>query len=387
MPWKESQIVDQRLQFLSSYQKEEMSVSDLCREYGVSRPTGYRWINRYQEVGPEGLLDLSRKPHGCSHATPEATENAILALRGKYPTWGARKLKAKLEILEPGVTWPAASTFGNILNRAGLTSPKRRKRRTTPYSEPFSDVTAPNQLWCMDFKGYFITGDGLRCDPFTITDAHSRYLIRCQTVSRMDLSQVRAICDAAMREYGMPSRIRTDNGAPFAGTGLLGLSKLSLGWMKMGILHERIQPGRPQQNGRHERMHRTLKEDTTNPPAATLRLQQRRFDEFRQMFNFERPHEGLNNATPGSIYEPSAVLFPRITVEFVYPKSFIKRRVNNSGDVSWHKGRAFISEVFRFEELGFEEVDEDFYRVFFRDMEIGEFDAPVLRFRPKPVLR
>ena len=258
MPWKESRIVDQRLQFLSSYQKEEMSVSDLCREFGVSRQTGYRWINRYKEVGPEGLLNRSSKPNGCSHATTEAIENEIFALRSKHPSWGARKLKARLEMLDPEVNWPAASTFGNILRRAGLTSPKRKKRRTTPYSEPFSEVTAPNQLWCMDFKGYFSTGDGTRCDPFTITDAHSRYLIRCQTVSRMDFDQVRAVCEAAMREYGMPLRIRTDNGAPFAGAGLLGLSKLSLGWMKLGIVHERIQPGRPQQNGRHERMHRTL---------------------------------------------------------------------------------------------------------------------------------
>ena len=174
--------------------------SEFCREFGVSRPTGYRWINRYKESGPEGLLNLSSKPHSCSHATPETIENAILALRGKYPSWGARKLKARLEQLDSSVEWPVASTFGNILQRAGLTSPKRKKRRTTPYSEPFSEVTAPNQLWCMDFKGYFATGDGTRCDPFTITDAHSRYLIRCQIVSRMDLSQVRAVCEAAMRE-------------------------------------------------------------------------------------------------------------------------------------------------------------------------------------------
>jgi hypothetical protein len=205
----------------------------------------------------------------------------------------------------------------------------------------------------MDFKGYFATGDGSRCDPFTITDAHSRYLIRCQIVSRMDLSQVRAVCEAAMREYGMPSRIRTDNGAPFAGTGLLGLSKLSLGWMKMGIIHERIQPGRPQQNGRHERMHRTLKEETTRPAALTLRLQQKKVDRFRQVFNYERPHEGLNNATPDSVYQPSSVLLPRNLIEFVYPHGFMLRRVNNSGDISWHKGRVFVSEVFRFFDLRF----------------------------------
>ena len=218
-----------------------MSVADLCRAYGISRPTAYRWINRYNEIGPEGLVDRSRRPLSCSHATLESIENAILVLRAKHPSWGARKLKARLEMLQPDVVWPAASTFGNILNRAGLTSPQKKRKRTTPCSEPFSLVTGPNQLWCMDFKGYFATGDGKRCGPFTITDAHSRYLICCQIVSRMDLSQVRAICEAAMREYGMPARIRKDNGAPFADTGLLGLSKLSLGWMKLGIVHERIQ--------------------------------------------------------------------------------------------------------------------------------------------------
>ena len=217
MPWKESCILDQRLQFLSSYQKDEMSVADLCRAYGISRPTAYRWINRYNEIGPEGLVDRSRRPHTCSHATLEPMENAILVLRAKHPSWGARKLKARLEMLQPELVWPAASTFGNILSRAGLTSPQKKRKRITRCSEPFSTVTGPNQLWCMDFKGYFVTGDGKRCDPFTITDAYSRYLIRCQIVSRIDLSQVRAICEAAMREYGMPARIRTDNGAPFAG--------------------------------------------------------------------------------------------------------------------------------------------------------------------------
>ena len=298
-----------------------------------------------------------------------------------HPSWGARKLKARLEMLQPDVVWPAASTFGNILSRAGLTSPQKKRKRTTPCSEPFSMVTGPNQLWCMDFKGYFATGDGKRCDPFTITDAYSRYLIRCQIVSRMDLSQVRAICEAAMREYGMPARIRTDNGAPFAGTGLLGLSKLSLGWMKLGIVHERIQAGRPQQNGRHERMHRTLKEDTTKPPAASLRAQQSRFDNFRYVFNNERPHEGLNNQVPASLYIPSSIRLPRKLPEFTYPKGLLLRRVNNSGDISWHKNRVFISEVFRFEELAFELTTPGFYKVFFRDMDIGELNVEELRFR------
>ena len=382
MPWKEIRTVDQRLQFLSSYQKEEMSVTDLCHEYGISRPTAYKWIKRYDEVGPEGLLDISRKPHGCSHGTPAEIQNEVLALRKRFPSWGARKLKARLERINPNVLWPAASTMGQILSRAGLTNPKRKKRRTTPYSQPFSMVTAPNQLWCMDFKGYFMTGDGCRCDPFTITDAHSRFLIRCQVVGRMDLAQVSAVCDAAMREYGVPERIRTDNGAPFAGTGLLGLSKLSLGWTKLGILHERIQPGKPQQNGRHERMHRTLKEDTTKPPARTLTAQQKKFDSFRATFNHERPHEALGNETPGSIYIPSTRMMPSRVVPFVYPQTFETRRVNSSGDVSWHKGRVFISEVFRNEEIGFELMEENVYRVAFYNTELGEFNSSEMRFRP-----
>jgi hypothetical protein len=197
----------------------------------------------------------------------------------------------------------------------------------------------------------------------------------------MDLSQVRAICEAAMREHGVPARIRTDNGAPFAGTGLLGLSKLSLGWMKLGIVHERIQAGRPQQNGRHERLHRTLKEDTTKPPAASLRAQQSRFDNFRYEFNNECPHEGLNNQVPASLYYHSSVPLPRKLPEFAHPKGLLLRRVNNSGDVSWHKNRVFISEVFRFEELAFELITPGFYRVCFRNMEIGEFNAEELRFR------
>ena len=225
MPWKETRTVDQRLQFLSSYQREEMSVTDLCHEYGISRPTAYKWIKRYDEVGPEGLLDLTRTSHSSPYATSVEIENEVLALRKRFPSWGARKLKARLERMNPNANWPAASTVGQILSRAGLTNPRRKKRRATPSSQPFSTVTAPNQLWCLDFKGYFLTGDGYRCDPFTITDAHSRFLIRCQAVARMDLAQVSAVCNAAMREFGMPERIRTDNGAPFAGVGLLGLSK------------------------------------------------------------------------------------------------------------------------------------------------------------------
>jgi hypothetical protein len=236
-----------------------------------------RWINRYNETGPEGLVDRSRRPHTCSHAPLEPIENTILVLRAKHPPWGARKLKARLEMLQPDVVWPAASTFGNILSRAGLTSPQKKRKRTTPCSEPFSLVTGPNQLWCMDFKGYFVTGDGKRCDPFTITDAHSRYLIRCQIVSRIVLSQVRAICEAAMREYGMPARIRTDNGAPFAGTGLLGLSKLSRQARFRhleGILRRDSSHSRP---GGVLRLWNRRRPDCHDQPKRTLTAGERRY--------------------------------------------------------------------------------------------------------------
>jgi transposase InsO family protein len=359
-----------------------MSVTDLCHEYGISRPTAYKWIKRYNEVGPEGLLDISRKPHGCAHATSLEVENEILALRKRFPSWGARKLKARLEKMNPNVVWPAASTVGQILRRAGLTNPVRKRRRTTPYSEPFAEVTAPNQLWCMDFKGWFRTGDGNRCDPFTITDAYSRYLIRCQAVARMDTAHVLAICEAAMREYGVPERIRTDNGNPFSGLGVMGLSRLSLSWVRLGIVHERIQPGKPQQNGRHERMHRTLKQDTTNPSAKTLHAQQKRFDEFVRVYNHERPHEALGNETPGSIYVPSSRLLPRYTKAHQYPVHFQTRRVNDAGDISWHKSRVFISEVFRGEDIALEKVEENFYRVYFCSLEVGEFNVDDMRFRP-----
>jgi hypothetical protein len=234
----------------------------------------------------------------------------------------------------------------------------------------------------MDFKGWFRTGDGNRCDPFTITDAYSRYLIRCQAVARMDTAHVLAICEAAMREYGVPERIRTDNGNPFSGLGVMGLSRLSLSWVRLGIVHERIQPGKPQQNGRHERMHRTLKQDTTNPSAKTLHAQQKRFDEFVRVYNHERPHEALGNETPGSIYVPSSRLLPRYTKAHQYPAHFQTRRVNDAGDISWHKSRVFISEVFRGEDIALEKVEENFYRVYFCSLEVGEFNVDDMRFRP-----
>ena len=382
MPWKESRAVDQRLQFLAEYQTKETTIIDLCRQFGISRPTAYKWIKRYERLGPEGLLELSRRPKSCSHAIPEEIENEVLAVRNRHPTWGPRKIGARLEHLDPDAEWPAPSTIGQILNRAGLTKPQRIRRKVTPSIPPFGDITAPNQVWCIDFKGWFRTGDGQRCDPLTITDAFSRYLIRCQVVNKMDTPHVMAVCDAAMREFGLPDRIRSDNGSPFSGPGLLGLSRLSLKWLRLGIGHERIQPGCPQQNGRHERMHRTLKAETTQPPAATLASQQRRFNEFRKQFNNERPHEALDYQTPSQLYVCSARPYPNHIPEFEYAREFLVRAINHSGDMSWHQGRVFISRILGGDRVGLLQISDERYRVFYGPLVLGEFDEADCSFYP-----
>jgi transposase InsO family protein len=383
MPWKESRAVDQRLQFLAEYQTKETTIIDLCRQFGISRPTAYKWIKRYEQLGPEGLSELSRRPKSCSHAILEQIENEVLAVRNRHPTWGPRKIRARLEHLDPGADWPAPSTIGQILNRAGLTKPQRIRRRVTPSAQPFGNITAPNQGWCIDFKGWFRTGDGQRCDPLTITDAFSRYLIRCQVVNKMDTPHVMAVCDAAMREFGLPDRIRSDNGSPFSGPGLLGLSRLSLKWLRLGIGHERIQPGCPQQNGRHERMHRTLKDETTQPPAATRASQQRRFNEFRKLFNNERPHEALEYQTPSQLYVCSARPYPNHIPEFEYTREFLVRAINHSGDMSWHQGRVFISRILGGDRVGLLQISDERYRVFYGPLVLGEFDETECLFHPR----
>lgn len=263
--------MEERFRFKEAVAAEEFSVAELCRQFGVSRKTGYKWLERYQQGGLEALGDRSRAPHHHPNEVAEEVEAAIVGLRREHMHWGPAKLRAWLTTREPAVAWPAASTIGEILKRAGLTHARKKRRRTTPSTQPLAHATESNRVWCADFKGWFWCGDGSRCDPFTLTDAFSRYLLRCQIVPETGEEHVRAILEAAMREYGLPNAIRTDNGPPFASCGIGGLSRLSVWWIRLGIRPERIQPGKPQQNGRHERMHLTLKQHTAQPPAATLR--------------------------------------------------------------------------------------------------------------------
>ena len=268
MPWNVSGMVEQRKGFLVEWESVEYSMTECCARHGISRQTGSELLRRYRQWGEPGLAERSRAAHLHPNQTPVALYEPVLELRRAHPRWGPRKLKVRLERLAPEQAWPAVSTIGAILKREGLVVTRRRNRRTPPYTQPFASATAPNRVWCADFKGWFRTADQQRIDPLTITDAHSRYLLRCQAVAKTDTAHVRALFEAAFREYGLPEAIRTDNGAPFASRAVAGLSELAVYWMKLNIQPERIAAGHPEQNGRHERMHRTLKAETATPPAA-----------------------------------------------------------------------------------------------------------------------
>ncbi len=375
MPWKESRAMDERRRFMEEWEKGEEDVTELCRRYGIARQTGYKWAKRYAEEGEEGLAERSRVPHHCPQAMSEAVAKAIVALRREHPRWGPRKLRAYLQARQPRRRWPATSSIGALLSREGLTHRRRSRRRTPVYSEPLGHAQAPNQVWCADYKGWFCCGDGERCDPLTISDACSRYLLRCRAVAKTDGIEAKAVFEAVFREYGLPEAIRTDNGAPFASRAPAGLSRLSMWWLRLGIRHERIEPGCPEQNGRHERMHQTLKQETASPPEANLRRQQQAFERFQREYNEERPHEALGYRTPGSLYEASARRYRSRLPELEYPAGAHRRRISQQGSVKWNSGRAFLSEVLAREVVGLVEMDEDFLEVYYGPVFLGWLDA------------
>jgi putative transposase len=284
----------------------------------------------------------------------------------------------------PKIHWPVNSTIGELLRREGLAVPRKKRRRTPPYTQPFQSITQPNDLWCADFKGWFRTRDGERIDPLTMTDAHSRYLLRCQSVDKANLPQVKAIYVAAFREFGMPLTIRTDNGPPFATRAIAGLSRLSVWLMKLGIIPERIKAGHPEQNGRHERMHATMKAETAKPPEANRRAQQRRFDQFRTEYNEVRPHEALGQKTPSSQYLASPRGYPERVPEPEYPDGMQTRRVQHHGAFSWKHQDVFITEALDGECVGLEQNDERYWLVNFAGFPIASFDSHELKTRPLP---
>lgn len=374
MPWKETCAMEQRVAFVIEVHLGEYSVAALCRRYGISRRIGYKWLERYRGGGTAALADQSRAPKRHPNQVEEVVEQAVVSARQAHPTWGPKKLRVVLLRGDPEQDWPVQSTLGEILKRHGLTAPWRRRQRVAAREEPFGQVDGPNATWCADFKGWFRTGDGRRCDPLTVSDAYSRYLVRCQGMKGTDGRAVRGVFEAALREYGLPEAIRTDNGPPFAGLGLAGLSRLSVWWVKLGVRPERIDPGQPQQNGRHERMHLTLKVETADPPAGNGRAQQRRFDGFREEFNYERPHEGLGMRTPGSVYVPSSRAYPERVSDPGYG-DWPVRRVQGRGEFMWGQGKVFLSKVLEGELVGLEALDGRYWGVWFGRMSLGMFDS------------
>ncbi len=374
MPWRETCATDERMRFMVAASEDEAVMSHICGEFGISRQTGFKWLARYRREGAEGLEERSRAPIRHGRARDEELVEAALALRERHPAWGPKKLRQKLGDRFPKEAAPASSTIGDWLRKEGLTQVRRPRRRCPPFSSPFQSVEAPNDVWCADFKGWFMTGDKKRCDPLTISDAMSRYLLRCQAVAQTDGGHVRPVFDAAFCEFGLPLSIRSDNGPPFASVGVGGLSRLGVWWIKLGVKAERIEPGKPTQNGRHERMHRTLRADAADPTAATLAEQQRRFADFRAVYNHEQPHEALDFATPASLYRASERAYPCPLREPDYPDGAAVRRVRSNGVIKWGGDLVFVSEALIGEPGAVEETEEGEWLVRCTDVELGFID-------------
>jgi transposase InsO family protein len=351
----ETCAVDERMRFVIAAEKHEDSFAALCRRFGVSRRVGYKWLARYLAAGVAGLLDHSRAPLHHRHAIADEIAESCLAVRRRHPTWGPLKVRACLKRQAPATQWPAASTIGLLFDREGLTVKRKLRRRSPPSSAPFADCEGANDVWCIDFKGWFLTGDGKRCEPLTLTDAHSRYLLRCQALTRTDTDHVWPVLDAAFREFGLPHYMRSDNGSPFASCGAGGLSMLSVRLIKAGVVPQRIKPGKPQQNGRHERMHLTLLQDAATPPSRTLREQLKRLREFQRVYNEERPHQSLDDATPAERYTPSPRRFDGVLREPEYDAGLKVRRVRHNGEIRWCNDTIYVNQALVGEPIALEE--------------------------------
>jgi len=357
MSWKETCAVEERMRFMMAVEKGEESFAAICRRFDVSRRIGYKWLSRFEEEGAAGLFDRSRAPRHHPQAVAANIAERCLEVRRAHPTWGPVKVRAYLERRSSNTDWPAASTIGELFDQEGLTVKRRLRRRSPPSSAPFADCNAANDVWCIDFKGWFLTGDGKRCEPLTITDAHSRYLLRCQALSRTDTAHVWPVLDAAFREFGLPRHLRSDNGSPFASRGAGGLSQLSVRLIKAGVTPERIAPGKPQQNGRHERMHLTLLREAASPPAFSMREQLKRLRQFQQLYNEERPHQALDNATPAERYQTSARRFDGTLRSPEYADQDV-RWVRHNGEIKLNGMFIYINAALAGEPVGLAESED-----------------------------
>lgn len=374
MPWHGVLPVDLRVEFTRAYASGLFTMTDLCDQYGVSRKTGYKWVARCDAGGRAGLADRSRRPHHSPRATDPAIVATLCEARRRHPTWSARKLIAVLRRQQPTVAWPARSTGCALLKAHGLIRARRRRTRSRAPHLPLSPATRANDVWTTDFKGEFRTGDGRYCYPLTLRDGFSRFVLRCDALTTKQSEVVRRQFERAFADYGLPDRIRSDNGPPFAGVGLTRLSRLAVWWLRLGIIPERIALGHPEQNGSHEQFHRVLKAETTRPPAAHAAAQQRRFRRFLVEYNTERPHEALRDDVPSRHYVPSRRSLPRHMPPLEYPGHFEVRRVSPIGQVSWRDYPVHLTEVLAGEHVGFEEIEDGVWMLYFAAIRLARFD-------------
>ena len=374
MSWRTMSPMSERTKFVVLHESGDRTMAGLCQEFGISRKTGYKWLGRYDDGGRPALADRSRAPHHCPHKISDAVAQLLVSARRGHPDWGPEKLLQWLEPRHPGIDWPATSTAGDLLARAGLVQ-KRRRRRPPHHPGVVPPTTAaPNDLWATDFKGQFRTGDRIYCYPLTVTDQHTRYLLACHGLLSTRGVGVRPIFDRLFREYGLPRAMRTDNGVPFASTSLHGLTALNVWWLRLGIQHQRILPAHPQQNGAHERMHKTLKRGAIRPPRATLAAQQRAFNRFRQEYNNERPHQFLRGRTPGALYRSSARLYTGVLPTLEYPSHYLVKRVTNAGTIRFKTRLLYLSTALKAHRIGLEEIDDGIWSLYFCDVLLGRID-------------
>ena len=378
MPWRETSAMDERLRFVQDVHRPGWSIAELCRRYEVSRKTGYKWLQAYERAGPAGLIDGSHRPLACPHATAPAVVDLILQLQRRY-TWGARKVRRLLEDRVPADQVPTKTTVHRILERYGRVRPRRRSRRRFHAGPPGTPLAHPNRVWSVDFKGQFRTGNGIYCYPLTVQDGASRFLLGCRGLLAPTTTGSWPVFVRLFQRYGLPERIRSDNGEPFASNALGRLSTLSVWWVRLGIRPELIEPARPDQNGCHERMHKTLKADTARPPRQHLAAQQRRFDWFRHRYNAERPHEALADATPASCYEPSPQPYRTALEPVGYPGHFERRRVSRNGGIRWMHRWVNVSHLLAELDIGLEEIDDGLWNVYFGPIWLGRFHEAVGR--------
>lgn len=380
MPWKETCTMNERELFIKAWLEHDHRIALLCERYGVSRKTGYKWIERFKAEGMAGLCDRSRARLTQANRTPEVIVEKILTLKHRYPDWGPVTIESALYRAQPDQRWPASSTIGEILKRHGLVKPRRKRHKVPPQSQPLAHARAPNDVWSADFKGQFTLGDGHVCYPLTISDNCSRLLISCQGLYGPRLAPSMKVYERAFREYGLPKRIRTDNGFPFAMVTLGGLTPLTVWLIKLGVLPERIEPGCPQQNGRHERMHRTLKAATASPPRANLSAQQRAFNRFRKIFNEERPHHSLGRGLcPSDVHRPSPRPYPEKLRDIIYPDTLMVRKVKQGGYIKLNGHPYYITRQLTGEYVGLELIGDECWQLYFSELRLAVLDERLQR--------